>query len=524
MTPKVWIFLCVLAVSQFGYGQYTFNKRFFYNLQSTYNNLTPIDNGYVLAGWCFDTINELHYETLLTRIDLQGNVFNHSKYGNATREFWTLEDSFSEQEDLFIQTSAGNISDTFALSLTWYNSNCDTISTRYLRSPIVNSGNPSASYINPSYSYLCADSTAYLSFTYFDAIETGTNAVFLKLDPQGNELWRYVHATTDDPELVQTCVPHGDGVIIGLREGGNTATINHLIKKFNAQGQVEWTIDSEDYFPAVARLEDLIIDNDTLVVTGNNFDPAGENLAYCSIYKVDTLGNLIWSNTYGEPDPVVMTYFTNLVQTTDGNYVAGGSWMTYPGSEEIPEGHTDLDIDYFAFLVKFDRNTGEIIWERKYRYLEIYWDHHWLSDLKATPDGGVIFCGESADQVFVTDSLPYQQGWVVKLDGCGCLVPGCDENCVVGVNEKETPSVLKIGPVPASDLLNIYIANSPNIDMHSLVLDIYDLLGNLVYSSAIKTTDVTYMLDVSSFSNGEYIVSLRSIDGLIDSEKILIAK
>jgi outer membrane protein assembly factor BamB len=524
MTYKIFISLCVLAVSHLGYGQYTFNKRYFIEFATYMHSIHPTSDGFVMSSSCYDTIGGLHIEFGLTKINPQGNLSTQVKYGEMQRDLWTVEDSYSEQTDLFVQTSIGMVNDTNSLTLSWYNASCDTLFTRYFRSPLVNSGNPSATFINPSYSYLRADSTAYLSFTYFNAIQTATDAMLLKLDPQGNELWRYVHATMDDLEFIQTFTPHGDGVIIGLREGGNIANANHLIKKLNAQGQVDWTIDSNDYYPSVGRLEDMIIDNDTLVVTGNNFDPAGENLAYCSIYKVDTLGNLIWSNTFGEPDPVVMTYFTNLVQTTDGNYVAAGSWGTYPGSEEIPEGHTDQDIDFFAFLVKFDRNTGEIIWERKYRYLEIYWDHHWLMDMKATPDGGVIFCGESADQLEVLDTIPYQQGWVVKLDGCGCLVPGCDENCVVGVEENLTQDMMKIGPIPASDFLNIYIANAPFIDVHSLVLKMYDINGKMVYSSPIKNTDVTYMLDVAPFANGPYIVSLSSKDGVIQSERVVVEK
>ncbi|MFN0030740.1 MAG: T9SS type A sorting domain-containing protein [Flavobacteriales bacterium] len=234
---------------------------------------------------------------------------------------------------------------------------------------------------------------------------------------------------------------------------------------------------------------------------------------------------------YTDYDPL-WHHPSNIVQTCDSNYVAGGTWLSAPGSEEIIEGQNNPDYDEFAHIVKFERNTGDIVWERKYRFLEIYRDQHTLVDMKATPDGGVIFCGEARDAYHIYDP-PYQQGWLVKLDECGCLVPGCDTLCqyVCNVPTDTTDSSFFpvftshfiIGPNPASDFINIYYGPSPTLPQgKGVAFDIHDVQGKLVYSFVPTTTETTYMMSTEILAAGMYVISLRNGDEVVEQRKVVV--
>jgi hypothetical protein len=273
----------------------------------------------------------------------------------------------------------------------------------------------------------------------------------------------------------------------------------------------------------------IIGDGSDIVISGRHVTPNITSYTTIAIVvKLDTLGNTHWARTYGEYEEFRRKDFTNVVKTCDGNYVTGGTWVSTPGSEEIPEGQNDQDVDEFAYLLKLDRETGDIIWERKYRFLEIYGDRHNLIDMKATFDGGVIFCGVARDSYQILDG-PYQQGWLVKLDECGCLVPGCDSLCnYVGCASNDTtaffPAVAHqfiVGPNPATQFINIYFAGV-DLDLAQTQFQMYDLQGRLVYSFAPDAADTTYMLSTEQFASGTYLLLLHHKGEKVQEQKIMV--
>jgi hypothetical protein len=509
---KAWTLLSMLFLFINTNAQQTFNKRFYYEHSTRMESVHLLEDGYISAGWSSDPSDGNHFDLLLVNFDLYGSISDVQRYGNIERYFWSAGRSKSENLNLFIQQSVGPRDDTAAVNLTWFNGNGDTLFTRDFRSLYLNQGWTLDYFISPPYSYLFQDSTAYLT-AIISHDSTYSDAVLYKLDSQGHELWHYVHATLSDPDAIYAVVPHGDGVIAGINQFIYVEdSTNVLFKKFSSDGDAIWEIDSNEFIDDALSCSSLILDNDSLIGCGKVL-PYDVNDYYpiASIFKIDTLGHLIWSNTYGDYTNYEWREFTDVVKTSDGNYVCGGTWTSIPGSEEIPEGQVSADYDQFAHIVKFDRDNGEIIWERKYRWLETYRDNHTLNDMKATPDGGVIFCGEANDTYHFYDP-PYQQGWVVKLDACGCLVPGCDETCAVGVENEiitQTP-IIKLGPNPANDLLNVFVGKLTNFDPNQSHITIFDKNGKEIKSIPIKYDDTTYMVDVSSYPTGQYILQLQS--------------
>jgi len=155
-------------------------------------------------------------------------------------------------------------------------------------------------------------------------------------------------------------------------------------------------------------------------------------------------------------------------------------------------------------------------------------DQHYANDLKATPDGGVIFCGQATDLSGDPNDVlnPPQQGWICKLDACGCLVPSCDPNCIVGVEEKATEEfhAFKVGPNPANDLLNIYLPPNSISENKQAQFVFYDMQGKVIKTFQPHRDDVTYIVDVADLPVGNYLLQLEIENKALESLRVEIVR
>ena len=164
------------------------------------------------------------------------------------------------------------------------------------------------------------------------------------------------------------------------------------------------------------------------------------------------------------------------------------------------------------------------ILERFYHFIESPFDKHRVYDLKATSDGGYIFCGDVIDEDVATNGQIIQKGWLVKVDACGCLVPGCDPNCVVGIEEFKDLRIqrFKVGPNPANQLLNIHLFASAHFHFSSLHFQLHDMQGRLIKEFFPPTDNTTYMMDVEQYESGVYVLSLVDEGVVVQTEQIVI--
>ncbi|MDV7398468.1 hypothetical protein RZS08_44090, partial [Arthrospira platensis SPKY1] len=103
---------------------------------------------------------------------------------------------------------------------------------------------------------------------------------------------------------------------------------------------------------------------------------------------------------------------TGALQLDDGSFLAAG-YMPQRNAPMTPSFHNSI-------LIKIS-SEGDLLWQRHYRYLEARRSFHRIRSLAAAPDGGFVMAGEVRD----TFNAPFQQGWLLKVDEHGCLVPGC---------------------------------------------------------------------------------------------------
>jgi hypothetical protein len=112
--------------------------------------------------------------------------------------------------------------------------------------------------------------------------------------------------------------------------------------------------------------------DDGYIVAGQTYSfGAGEADFY--LVKANSLGNMVWSRTYGGSDS---SYAQSVQQTTDGGYIlAGGTYSFGAG-----------DADFY--IVKTDP-LGDTLWTRT----EGGSDHDWAHSVQQTTDGGYIVAG-----------------------------------------------------------------------------------------------------------------------------------
>jgi hypothetical protein len=77
-----------------------------------------------------------------------------------------------------------------------------------------------------------------------------------------------------------------------------------------------------------------------------------------------------------------------------------------------------------SYLVRVDE-AGEILYRRQYYYLDTIETTSQVRDMATTPDGGYVLAGQVIAPYDPDTLARQQQGWLLKVDRYGCLIPGC---------------------------------------------------------------------------------------------------
>lgn len=166
-----------------------------------------------------------------------------------------------------------------------------------------------------------------------------------------------------------------------------------------------------------------------------------------------------------------------------------------------------------SYLVRVDE-AGEILYRRQYYYLDTIETTSQIRDMAATPDGGYILAGQVIAPHDPDTLARRQQGWLLKVDRYGCLVPGC-QGTVDATN-----------PEPAAERRELLLYPNPaGAELHFLPrgvgrpsrarLRIIDLQGRTVLTRTDWELlgETTYTLPVGRLPAGTYWLSIEPVDG-----------
>ncbi|MBK7407207.1 MAG: T9SS type A sorting domain-containing protein [Saprospirales bacterium] len=157
---------------------------------------------------------------------------------------------------------------------------------------------------------------------------------------------------------------------------------------------------------------------------------------------------------------------------------------------------------------------------RQYMYVTTPACYNAIYDLEPTPDGGYVMVGE-ARPYNAFDTLfppPIQQGWILKVDEWGCLVPGCQLDVGTEDMPGDNPMTLKVYSNPASEVLYIHMPDAKPSGRFSLV----DATGRRVKEFDASTGDMTYILSLDGAPPGWYVVVYEEAGGRRLAEEVVV--
>ncbi|MFO0361855.1 MAG: T9SS type A sorting domain-containing protein [Flavobacteriales bacterium] len=376
-----------------------------------------------------------------------------------------------------------------------YSSTGDTLWTRHWSSDFGNDEIGYSAIEDPNGNFLIAGVS--------DNANQYSIGVVAKTDPDGNTLWKryYTGYTGSTSSTIFGSIDNafGGGYIVGSgTRSCDTCPLQHHVVRLDEDGNVVWqnylVNNSDDSGPKIMHYGD----GTYFGGTDRCLDPQGYYECKPQIIKYSESGDTLWTRAYGE-DWMFRSYFTVLKRLSDGNLFTGGQIE----DENIQKG----------FIAKVD-TSGTMLWQRIYTNVD--GNACRFNDFTELTTGELVAVGVAWPQG--GDEPLGQDTWILKTDEYGCLIPGCHVS--VEELERQEQSFL-VGPNPASDRLNIFLPGEVTRTHHTQ-FRLTDLTGKLIREFSADTGSTTYMLDVSEYPTGVYLVSLV-IDGQsIKTERVVV--
>jgi len=217
----------------------------------------------------------------------------------------------------------------------------------------------------------------------------------------------------------------------------------------------------------------MLLSDGNYLLTGSGSQGSSGSIG--RMYKVDALGNIIWSKTYAHPN-------------NSGNNL----WRTVelPNGDLASAGLTDrTGNNNSGWLVRTD-SQGTVLWQREYDYNS---NTDLFYTLIATSDGGFLLGGQAKHDWPLT-----QDAWLLKVDSVGCTYA----DCLVGVDELGSSKVVAdVWPNPASQFINIEWQRSGAAEISLL-----DMTGKEVLRQ--QSHGQREVIEVSHMPSGLYVLQL----------------
>ncbi|MCB0769450.1 MAG: T9SS type A sorting domain-containing protein [Flavobacteriales bacterium] len=334
----------------------------------------------------------------------------------------------------------------------------------------------------------------------------GDDGFALKTDADGNEQWRQVYGGSWLDYFIASDAAV-DGYILGGVKFLSTDNSQFWVQRIDLLGAVRWSqVWGGPFEEASAH---LIATRDGNCVVASAWGYALDFLSTKPyLAKLDSSdGTIIWDREYGPA--TYSTSFFAVKENPDNDLIACGV-SYYTGQQG---------------LLLRTTAEGDSLWMRSYFYQDavIQEGQGRFYDVLPTADGGFIATGAAYNPRNMGYPAGYSQDtWVVKVDGDGCLVPGC---CSVGIAEQATNllDALRIwpNPVQAGGLMNIELDLPPTVQGKPLQLSVVDAGGKVVHVEQVIGAG-PFALALSHLGTGLYYMHVQSGSTWYTGGKLLV--
>jgi hypothetical protein len=494
------LLLLLIYFSQISEGQNTFNNRFHFGFPAAVLcGVIPTDSCYYASGIIADSVFPYNTGNVFTKLDLNGIPVSTKTIRSPVKTYETWFDDLMALPDGGFATSGYSFDTVLKTILIRYDNNGDTLFTKEFNNPFY----PQFSEIQPWGGSACTPDNGFIISNIIKTSNLPNVDIYLiKTDSLGNKLWSKKYGDTgwDRPQSLLV-TPEGKIIVGAIRTNDNTATENytyqcHIFQTDN-EGNKEW-----DYFSPVSlglrdAANDMVLLEDGSIVIAS---AAGYEQVQASVndvyfeklaFRLNPEKEIEWSISFPEIELSGIAETTNIISVSDnsGFVMAGTAGIDLPGNNTY---------SIKGWIGKIS-HSGIKIWEREYVGIDNDNNSHQIFDLKETPDGGFILCGQSLD--WTADTIP-QQAWLLKLDKHGCLVPGC--HIVGAANEKQPETNLVIYPNPTTDYLNFYLRTPKTLK--SADFRIVSAEGKVIKTFSSDNPDATFILPVWDWAAGVYFL------------------
>jgi len=181
---------------------------------------------------------------------------------------------------------------------------------------------------------------------------TISKVLLMKLDKQGNVKWSKTFGILQNDYVRYLAQTRDSGFVISGYASDGSGLMSPLMIKTTSQGDVEWAKTFSNGLPGYSFCAQQCQEGGYILV---GYSQTSINGWDGLVIKTDSVGKLLWQNSYGNGSTDGFDYVNEL---SDGSFVVSG-WTTV-GFQTLGF-HQDAD----SWLIKID-NLGRLIWSRNY--------------------------------------------------------------------------------------------------------------------------------------------------------------
>jgi hypothetical protein len=519
-TPFIFYYMRIILILMFLsadiFAQITFNHRQNLGFQAFgYSSVEPVGSGYFLTALGATSLQyQGRTQAIFASADSSGQILWHRSIigEGGIRHIGAFQANLTKKNDYSFITAGTEFGYGDKACLFNYNSNGDTIWLRKFYSP-----NDTGNFIRGDGLCFADDGGYYIGSSIQPSTDLDSKILLTKTDSLGNEEWYRTYGSSSLYYREEWPVLRNIGgqiIMIARKWKWIWATTSnyemmHQIWWIDSLGNIENIYTTTTIKPGTSNTrwllgvpKDIIKTKDGgwLVSTGIGTElqtaPPHPVLFDSYIYKLDSNLNFVWDRQILGETPTYELSFIKTIEKEDSSLMAFGMVV----EQSIAKG----------IAVKLSPQ-GDSLWGRTFYTIGAAGDEHILYDCKPTSDGGYVLCG----QVIAISGATPQQGWLLKLDSMGCLVPGCHITEVENIAGQEEKIDIKVYPNPVrlGEYLNFYI---PKIQVSSpLQVHLYNIEGQLLQNHSLPSDDATYMLPTEGMTAGTYILQVLDEGGRI---------
>ena len=495
-----------------------FTRNSFDAVQGNDNNFIPIQNGdkyYVFGGNDFASLYRV--------FDIDGREVNKQLYDTLFNKsyvlvsyFGSIQTNFMDSKMYYATYKTYGTFDAYTPCLVKIDTNGNKKVWDYTFS------NPTQfnfyDYSPDSYIYAQGETNRdTLNNQYRDS-----ECAVMKIDTQGNEVWRYTINSSSYANRPGGIVATPDsGCLVVYYYGPWPAYSVARALKLDKSGGLQWVknipLNTNGLYSI--NLADYDAQQEILYLRYNPYSYLYQLPSM--IAKLDKNMNKIWDIRMGIYDSVKIkdplsanltdsVYDYKVIDYLGYGRIKPNGFLGIGRKAMFPE----INSDYLQMM----NDSGRVLWEAHYDGMyqgtKRVWGGYHFSGYNTTSDGGYILTGSCRD------TLGNQVGFLMKIDSLGCLTPdSCETRFISSIKYYNQPATsLSIYPNPASDRLQLNLQGFQNLE--GLEISFYNLLGQKTHLQ--KITQAETSLEVKDWQRGIYLYRLEQEGRALKSGKVMI--